>query len=111
MRAALRANLARAELAANGVALCQPRRVPRFTVVMHGKKKQRSLGDREQPPPILETFGENISAPTASSNELAGLLKKKKMENMMTRNREIANERILAWRTEGRYELLGHMYS
>ena len=53
-------------------------------------------------------FGEKISASPGSSKEIAGLLRKMMMMMMimmmmkMTRNREIAYERILAWQTGGR---------
>ena len=47
----------------------------------------------------MERFGEKISAEACSGKEIAGLLKKMMMKNMMT---EIAYERILAWQTGGR---------
>ena len=55
------------------------------------------------PPSTLEMFGEKINASPGSSKEIAGLLRKMMMMmNMMTRNCEIACERILAWQTGGR---------
>ena len=56
------------------------------------------------PPSTLEMFGEKINASPGSSKEIAGLLSKimMMMMNMMTRNCEIACERILAWQTGGR---------
>ena len=56
------------------------------------------------PPSTLEMFGEKINASPGSSKEIAGLLRKimMMMINMMTRNCEIACERILAWQTGGR---------
>ena len=53
------------------------------------------------PPSTLEMFGEKINASPGSSKEIAGLLRKIMMM-MMTRNCEIACERILAWQTGGR---------
>ena len=55
------------------------------------------------PPSTMETFGEKISAEACSGKEIAGLLRKMMMMmNMMTRNREIACERILMCQTGGR---------
>ena len=54
------------------------------------------------PPSTVETFGEEISAEACSGKEIAGLLRKIIMMNMMTRKCEIACERILAWQTGGR---------
>ena len=53
----------------------------------------------------LESLGENFSASTCSSKELAGLKKK----NMMTQNLRNPYERFPSWRTEGRYEPVGRM--
>ena len=54
----------------------------------------------------MERFCEKISAKACSGKEIVGLLKTMMMmmmmKNMMTRNREIAYERILAWQTGGR---------
>ena len=47
----------------------------------------------------MERFGEKISAEACSGKEIAGLLKKMMMKNMMTRK---SYERILAWQTGGR---------
>ena len=47
----------------------------------------------------METFGEKISDEACSGKEIAGLLR---MMMMMTQNREIPYERILAWQTGGR---------
>ena len=54
-------------------------------------------------------FGEKISASPGSSKEIAGLLTKMMIMMMMMmmkndENREIMYERILAWKTGGRYE-------
>ena len=56
------------------------------------------------PPSTLEMFGEKINVSPGSSKKIAGLLRKimMMMMNMMTRNCEIACERILAWQTGGR---------
>ena len=55
------------------------------------------------PPSTLDTFGEKSRALSASVNEIAGLLKKKKkMKNMMTRNREKACDQFLARPTGSR---------
>ena len=54
------------------------------------------------PPPTLETFNKKISSSTRSSIEIAGLLKKKLMMNMMTEIRETPCWRILARKPEGR---------
>ena len=56
------------------------------------------------PPPTVETLREIISLSTRSSMEIAGLLKKKKRKNMMTRIRKIACERILAQSTGATYD-------
>ena len=79
-----------------GVVQCLP-------VVMH--REPKTIASRPcTPPSILEMFGEKISASPGSSTgkEIAGLLRKMMMMMKMTRNREIAYERILAWKTGGR---------
>ena len=58
----------------------------------------------------METFSGKISASIGSSKEIAGLNKKNIMM-MMTRIREIAFVRFLAWRTDGTYEPVGRLYS
>ena len=66
------------------------------------------------PSPMLETFSKKVSASNYSIIEIAGLLKKKKKKrknNMMTRNREIAYERILARSIGGAYDTFGRMDS
>ena len=68
----------------------------------------------------METFGEEISAEACSGKEIAGLLKKMMMMMMMmmkknmidniyddTKIVKIACERILAWKTGGRWNELG----
>ena len=60
-----------------------------------------SLDVRAHLNPTVDTFGEPISASTGSGKEIAGLLKNMR-KMMMTRNREIACERILACQTGGR---------
>ena len=59
----------------------------------------------------METFSGKISASIGSSKETAGLNKKKNIMMMMTRIREIAFVRFLAWRTDGTYEPVGRLYS
>ena len=76
----------------NGVIQCQPWKSP--TIYQECPCT---------PPSIVETFGEEISAEACSGKEIAGLLRKMRMMMMMmTRNREIACERILACQTGGR---------
>ena len=59
----------------------------------------------------METFGEIISPSTSSGKEIAGLLRKMMMMNMMTHeNREISVERILACQIGGRKERAGLMH-
>ena len=71
-------------------------------------RESRTIASRPcTPPSTLEMFGEKISASPGSSKEIAGLLRKMMMMMIMmmmkmTRNREIAYERILAWQTGGR---------
>ena len=63
------------------------------------------------PPSTVETFGEIISPSTSSGKEIAGLLRKMMMMNMMTHeNREISVERIRACQTGGRKERAGLMH-
>ena len=55
------------------------------------------------PPSTLETFCEKISASTSSGKEIAGLLRKIMMMNMMKHeNPEIDVEQIIACQTGGR---------
>ena len=54
------------------------------------------------PPPTLETFSKKFSLSTHSSIEIAGLLKKKLMMNMITEIRETPCRWILARKPEGR---------
>ena len=62
-------------------------------------------------PSTVETFGEKISPSTSSGKEIAGLLRKMMLMNMMTHeNREISVEQILACLTGGRKERAGLMH-
>ena len=54
-------------------------------------------------------LSKKISTSTASGMEIAGLLKKKRKKNMMTRICEIAGERILVQSIGGTYDNFGHM--
>ena len=83
-----------AELAANGIVQCLPWRAPRSTILTCSKRGTITWCPC-RPPANLETFNENISALTDSSKEIAGLLKKKRTKNMMTRNRQIQCEQFL----------------
>ena len=76
-------------------------RAPRSTIGMYGERKTNARCPCT-PPSTVETFGEEISAEACSGKEIAGLLRKIIMMNMMTRKCEIACERILAWQTGGR---------
>ena len=74
-------------------------RAPQSTIGMYGERKTNARCPCI-PPSTLETFGEEISAEACSGKEIAGLLRKMRMmmmmNIMMTQNREIACERILA---------------
>ena len=76
-------------------------RAPRSTIGMYGERKTNARCPCT-PQSTVETFGEEISAEACSGKEIAGLLRKIIMMMMMTRNCEIACERILAWQTGGR---------
>ena len=104
-----RMRLTDAELAANGVVQWLRGRAQRSTIVTYGKK-QTIAWYVCTPPANLETFCAKINALSASGKELAGLKKRWRIWWWLHENRQIAYERILAWTTEGAYEVLGDMY-
>ena len=71
------------------------------SIGMYGERKTNARCPCT-PQSTVETFSEEISAEACSGKEIAGLLRKMMMMNMMTRKCEIAYERILAWQTGGR---------
>ena len=70
--------------------------------MIHCSDQRQERNDPCTLPAKLETFSEKISALTGTGKEM--------MIMAMTRNREIRYERILAWTTEGAYEVFGNMY-
>ena len=59
----------------------------------------------------LKTLGGKIITFTCSSKKIRRRILMTMMMMMMTRIREFAFDRFLMWRTDGRHELVGHMYS
>ena len=68
----------------NGVVQCQPWKSP--TIYRRNVQREKTnVRCPCTPPSTVETFGEEISAEACSGKEIAGLLRKMMMMNMMTR--------------------------